>query len=117
MRARSSKHYRPDASGGQDVLASRRSMATTTTTRTVTLPALVYVLAAFGVVTGSYGALRSIGSAAMFAKPREVYLQVITAQNDGLKQFVDAPALERFCAREADAQYGRRNATLPLAGV
>jgi hypothetical protein len=92
-------------------------MATTTTTRSVTLPALVYVLAAFGVVTGSYGALRAIGTAAMFAKPREIYLSVVTANNKGLEQFVAAPELERFDAHEADTQYARRNAALPLAGV
>jgi hypothetical protein len=89
----------------------------TTTTRSLTLPALVYVLAAFGVITGSYGALRAIGSAAMFAKPRDIYLQVVTANNAGLEQFVPAAELERYDAREADARYSRRNAALPLAGV
>jgi hypothetical protein len=90
---------------------------TTTTTRSVTLPALVYVLAAFGVISGSYGALRAVGAATMFTKPREVYLAMVTAQNEGLKPFVAAAELEKFDAREADARYGRRNATLPLAGV
>ena len=87
------------------------------TTRSATLPALLYVLAAFGVITGSYGALRAIGSAVMFTKPREVYLQMVTANNDGLKPFVAAPELERYDAREADARYARRHAALPLAGV
>ncbi|MGZ3406279.1 MAG: hypothetical protein ACXVAN_07530 [Polyangia bacterium] len=89
----------------------------TTTSRSVTLPALLYVLAAFGVITGSYGALRAIGSVVMYAKPREVYLQMVTANNDGLKPFVDAATLERYDAHEADARYQRRNAALPLAGV
>jgi len=92
-------------------------MATTTTTRTATLPALVYVLAAFGVISGSYGALRAVGTAAMFAKPHEVYVQVVTANNKALEQFVSAPELERYDAREADATYSRRNAALPLAAV
>ena len=90
---------------------------TTTTTRPATLPALLYVLAAFGVISGSYGALRAIGSATMFAKPREVYLAVVTANNEGLKPFVTAAELEKYDAREADARYGRRKAALPLAGV
>ena len=85
--------------------------------RTAILPALVYVLAAFGVISGSYGALRAIGSAAMFSKPREVYLAVVSANNEALKPFVDGPALERYDAREADARYGRRNAALPIAGL
>jgi hypothetical protein len=89
----------------------------TTTTRSATLPALVYVLAAFGVVSGSYGALRAVGTAAMFAKPREIYLQVVTANNKGLEQFVSAAELEKYDAHEADARYSRRNAALPLAGV
>ena len=89
----------------------------TTTTRSATLPALLYVLAAFGVITGSYGSLRAIGSAVMFAKPREVYLQMVTANNEGLKPFVAAAELERYDAREADARFARRNAALPLAIV
>lgn len=92
-------------------------MATTTAPRSAMLPALVYVLAAFAVISGSYGAVRALGTAAMFAKPREVYLQLVTANNDGLKPFVDQAALEKYDAREADARYGRRNAALPLAIV
>jgi hypothetical protein len=69
---------------------------TTTTTRSATLPALVYVLAAFGVISGSYGALRAIGSAAMFAKPREVYLAMVTANNEVLKPYVAAAELEIY---------------------
>ena len=89
----------------------------TTTTRSATLPALLYVLGAFGVITGSYGALRAVGSAVMFAKPRDVYLQMVTVNNDGLKPFVDAAALERYDAHEADAPNTRRNAPQPLAIV
>lgn len=92
-------------------------MAMPTTTRSATLPALVYVLAAFGVISGSYGALRAVGTAAMFAKPPEVYLQLVTANNKGLETFVAAPELERYDAREAEARYRRRNAALPLAVV
>jgi hypothetical protein len=89
----------------------------TTTTRSATLPALLYVLGAFGVITGSYGALRAIGTAVMSAKPREVYLAMVTANNDGLKPFVAAADLERYDAKEADARFARRNAALPLAAV
>jgi hypothetical protein len=75
------------------------------------------VLATFGIITGSYGAWGAMSSISMFAKPREVYLAAVTANNEALKPFVDAPALEAFDAHEADARYGRRNAALPLAGV
>jgi len=92
-------------------------MATTTAPRSATLPALVYVLAAFAVISGSYGAMRALGTTAMFAKPKEVYLQLVTANNDGLKPFVAQPELDKYDAREADARYGRRNAALPLAIV
>lgn len=92
-------------------------MVTTTPNRSATLPALLYVLAAFGVISGSYGALRAVGSAAMFAKPREVYLAMVTANNEGLKPFVSAADLDKYDAREADARYGRRAAALPLAGI
>ena len=86
-------------------------------TRARTLPALVYVLAAFGVISGSYGALRAIGTASMYSKPREVYLALVTANNEVLKSFVDEKTLERYDAHEADARYGRRNAALPIAGL
>ena len=99
------------------VLVSLGTDMATTTTRSVTLPALLYVLAAFGIVAGFYGGWRAIGSAAMFAKPREVYLEMVTANNEGLRPFVAAADLERFDARDADARYARRDAALPLAGV
>ena len=89
----------------------------TPTTRSAALPPLVYVLATFGVISGSYGALRAVTTTAMFGKPHEVYLAMVTANNEALKPFVDAPALEKYDAREADARYGRRNAALPLAVV
>ena len=89
----------------------------TTTRRSATLPALIYVLGAFGIVTGSYGALHALESVALFTKPHEVYVKMVTANNEPLKQFVAVPDLERYDAREAEARYGRRNAALPLAGV
>jgi len=92
-------------------------MVTPPPTRSATLPALVYVLAAFGVISGSYGALNAVQSAALFAKPREVYLSIVTAKNEPLKGLVDDKTLERYDAHEADARYGRRNAALPIAGI
>jgi hypothetical protein len=85
--------------------------------RSATLPPLVYVLAAFAVISGSYGALRAVGTAAMFFKPPEVYLAMVTANNEALKPLVAAPDLERFDKSEADARYARRKAALPLAGM
>jgi hypothetical protein len=85
--------------------------------RSATLPPLVYVLAAFAVISGSYGALRAVGTAAMFFKPPEVYLAMVTANNEALQTYVAKPELERFCAREAEARYARRKAALPLAGM
>jgi hypothetical protein len=83
--------------------------------RPATLPALIYVLAAFGVITGSYGAMASVKEAAMFAKPREFYLAMVTTRNEPFKSLGGAAAIDRFDAREADALYGRRNAALPIA--
>jgi hypothetical protein len=82
------------------------------------LPALVYVLAAFAVVSGSYGAARALNALSMLGQEREVYLKLVTTNNEGLKPLVPkAGDLEKYDAREADALYGRRKATLPLAVV
>lgn len=91
-------------------------MATTTTTRSVTLPALVYVLATFGVISGAYGAVTCINTAATFLKPRDDYQKIVDASSESLKSMVD-PAELKYLTREADARYGRRNAALPLAGI
>src|SRR4051812_41837736 len=106
--ARSSTHYRPDGSHGQDVLASDPLMASPTTIRTATLPALVYVLAASAVVPGSSGARRARAGGGFSAKPRGFYLQLAPPNNGGLRAFAAPADLEKYDAHEADARYGRR---------
>ena len=75
----------PSATRGQApaVVACPRQMATPTKHAPRRCPRWSTCSAAFGVISGSYGALRAVGSAAMFAKPREVYLQLVTAQQRG----------------------------------
>ncbi|HEX8951122.1 MAG TPA: hypothetical protein VF945_04720 [Polyangia bacterium] len=89
---------------------------TTTTTRSATLPALVYVLAAFGVISGAYGAVTSVNTAATFVKPRDDYQKLVDAGSERLKSLV-GPAELDYITREAEARYARRNAALPLAGI
>lgn len=99
------------------MLAFAVSMAATPSPRTATLPALVYVLAAFGVISGSYGTLAALTTVSTYSQPRDIYLKAVTASHEMLVPLVDAKALEKFDAHEADARYGRRNASLPIAGL
>lgn len=80
-------------------------------------PALLYVLAAFGLVTGAFGAQNAVATGVALLAPRDTYVRAIAAHNEPLKAMVPAAELERYGLREADARYSRRNAALPLAGV
>lgn len=91
-------------------------MATTTTRRATALPALLYVLAAFGVITGSYGALRGITSVATFVKSHDEYDKLLKSNRDALAALASAAELEYY-GHEADARWAHRNAALPLAAV
>lgn len=84
--------------------------------RSATLPALLYVLAAFGVITGSYGALRGVTAAATFVKTHDEYEKLVKANTDVLKPVVGAAEVEYY-TREAEARWSHRNAALPLAAV
>src|SRR5437868_6744248 len=97
------------------VLASLREMATTTT-RSATLPALLYVLAAFGIVGGACGAVRGTTAAALFVKSHDEYDKLVNTNVDALKPLVSAPEIDYY-KREAAARWSHRNAALPLAAV
>ncbi len=92
-------------------------MATTTTLRSASLPPLLYVLAAFGVVAGSFGGLDAISTGVALTRPRDVYVRAVRMANESFKPLVPAPELDRYSEREADGRYARRNAALPLAAV
>jgi hypothetical protein len=93
-------------------------MATmSTAARSASLPPFLYVLAAFGVIAGSFGGLQSIGNGVLSTKPREVYVEAARASNESFKPLVPDAEIERYSVREADVRYGRRNAALPLAIV
>jgi hypothetical protein len=81
------------------------------------LPALLYVLGAFGVVSGAFGAQSALNTIADLIQPADVYAEKVARAYDGFKGLVPAEALERFSARQAQIQYARRNAALPLAAI
>jgi hypothetical protein len=89
-------------------------------------PALLYVLAAFGVVLGGWGSMVSVGTGLGLLQPRDSYVQSVKrARIEVYERFGGRfgsllPAkedMERYAEREADANYGRRDAALPLAAV
>jgi hypothetical protein len=88
-------------------------------------PALLYVLAAFGVVFGGWGSLQSINAGLCLLKPSDAYVeQLKTARAQTVQSFgalasllPKTAELDRFSEIEANSHYGRRNAALPLALV
>jgi hypothetical protein len=83
-----------------------------------TRPALLYVLAAFGVVAGGYGSLGAVTTGLSLLAPRDVFVQAIRERNQTPPQtLVPKADIERFSDREGEARYARRNAALPLAVV
>jgi hypothetical protein len=80
-------------------------------------PALLYVLAAFGIIAGGYGSINSVTSAAMLLKPPEEFAKLIVEHNELWQPQLPKAELDRQSAREAEAAYGRRKAALPLAAV
>ncbi|MDB4969384.1 MAG: hypothetical protein JWN44_5073 [Myxococcales bacterium] len=91
-------------------------MSPATTRRTVR-PALFYVLAAFGLVSGAFGAQSAIITGLSMLAPRDAYVHAIAARNEPLKSLIPPAELERWSVREAEARYDRRNAAIPLSGV
>jgi hypothetical protein len=85
--------------------------------RAITRPPLVYILAAFGLLFGAFGAQQALGEGASMLAPRDVYVQAIERRNDLVKPTKDTDAFERYSQREAEVRYARRNAALPLSGV
>jgi hypothetical protein len=89
-------------------------------------PALLYVLAAFGVVFGGWGSIESLNVGLALLTPRDGYVEKVKTARmqtyDSLQalsptMMPSKAEFERFSEREGDARYGRRNAALPLALV
>jgi hypothetical protein len=88
-------------------------------------PALLYVLAAFGVVFGGWGSIESLNLGLGLLTPRDSYVEKIkTARMQSYDSMASLSTMmpnraefERYSDREADIRYGRRNAALPLALV
>jgi hypothetical protein len=77
-------------------------------------PALLFVLGAFGLVIGALVSATSLNTALGLLLPRDKYIDIVKQQNP--MGFLLQPAqLEQFALHEAEAQYDRRLATLPLA--
>lgn len=91
--------------------------ATASPTATAQRPALLYVLAAFGLIAGAFGAQHALTTGLTLLGPRDAYVRVVTQRNEALKGLVPPADLERFSEREGEARYRRRNAALPLCAV
>jgi hypothetical protein len=91
--------------------------ATATTASAQQRPALLYVLAAFGLIAGAFGAQHAVATGVTLLGPRDAYVHAVAARNDALKPLVPPADLERYSQREGETRYQRRNAALPLAGV
>lgn len=84
-------------------------------------PPLLYVLAAFGLVLGSFGALYAPSSAMAFLGTRD---QFVSALRDEAERYPLMPAEPQARAQflelaehEAEALYARRGVALPLAAM
>ena len=80
-------------------------------------PALLYVLAAFGLIAGAFGAQHALTTGLTLLGPRDAYVRAIAQRNDALKGLVPASEIERYSEREGETRYRRRNAALPLCAV
>ncbi len=79
-------------------------------------PALLFVLGAFGLVIGALVSATSLSTALGLLLPRDKYVDIVKQQNP--MSFRLQPAeLEKLALHEAEAQYDRRLATLPLAAA
>ncbi len=84
-------------------------------------PPLLYVLAAFGLVLGSFGTLYALSSAAPFMFTRDQYVNAM--RDEAEKQLplpadaADRNAMLALEEREAEVLYDRRGVALPLAAM
>lgn len=85
-------------------------------------PALLYVLGAFGLLIGVITSIVSVQTAVGLSISRDRYVAAVKDQADSRsvsKAFSPLPAadIERYVQQQAEAQYDRRLATIPLAVV
>jgi hypothetical protein len=80
-------------------------------------PPLVYILAAFGLLAGAFGAQHALATGVTLLAPRDAYVEAMAIHNAPLKRGVAPADFDKYSARTADARYDRRNAALPLAAV
>jgi hypothetical protein len=84
-------------------------------------PPLLYVLAAFGLVLGSFGTLYALSSASPFLFTRDQYVSAM--RDEAEKQLplpaevVDRNAMLALEEREAEVLYDRRGVALPLGAM
>jgi hypothetical protein len=77
-------------------------------------PPFLVVMAIFGLLLGSFGALYAINNATLFLMPRDAYSKSVHEQAEKL---IPDEGLRRFQEQRAEAEYDRRNTALPLAGM
>jgi hypothetical protein len=86
------------------------------------LPALLYVLGAFGLLIGAMTSAGSVNTALGLSIGRDQYVNAVKGQyvdviksQNPLRTMMKPADFERFAQKEAEAQYDRRTATIPLA--
>jgi hypothetical protein len=77
-------------------------------------PALLYVLGAFGLLIGAMTSAVSVNTALGLTISRSQYVDAVKSQNP-MRVMMQQAEFERFAQKEAEAQYDRRLATIPLA--
>jgi hypothetical protein len=80
-------------------------------------PALLYILAAFGIVAGGYGSFNAVQSIALLLKPQEVFVESYVETARLLDTTASAKQSEHANRALGEATYERRKAALPLAAV
>lgn len=84
-------------------------------------PPLLYVLAAFGLVLGSFGTLYALSSATPFLLTRDQFLAAYHEEAERHPLLPSEPAARaqflELGEREADVLYARRGVQLPLAAM
>lgn len=83
-------------------------------------PALLYILGAFGLIIGAVTSAVSVNTAVGLSISRDRYVAAVKGQADSrsLGQALSplpAADIERYVQKQAEAQYDRRLATIPLA--
>ena len=79
-------------------------------------PALLFVLGAFGLVIGALTSASSVSTALGLCLPRDQYVDIVKQQNK-MGVVMQPNDFEPFAKHEAEAQYDRRSASLPLAAA